>query len=168
MSGAHEIVFPKPVLVGAGMLLSATIVLATLGGHGALDLTKTRDALNTEIVDSLDVRFLDREDGAVVALAAGERNGEEVTGSDVSTVAVLDPGTAGFVRGLMRGLVRERRQSGIGAEPPFRITQWADGRLSLADTATGRTIVLDAFGPTNAGVFADMLAAASITEGGQK
>ena len=75
MSGAHEIVFPKPVLVGAGMLLSATIVLATLGGHGAL-IDEDRDALNTEIVDSLDVRFLDREDGAVVALAAGEETGK--------------------------------------------------------------------------------------------
>ncbi len=164
MSGAHEIVFPRPVLIGAAALLSATIVLATMGGHGALDLTMTRDTLRSEIVDSIDVRFLDREDGAVVVLAAEETGG----GADDATVMVLDPGTAGFVRGLMRGLVRERRQNGIGAEPPFRITQWADQRLSLADTATGRTIVLDAFGATNAGVFADMLAAASTNQGGQK
>ena len=86
----------------------------------------------------------------------------------MSTVAVLDPGTAGFVRGLMRGLVRERRQSGIGAEPPFRITQWADGSSLSPTPPRAERVMLDAFGPTNAGVFADMLAAASITEGGQK
>ena len=33
----------------------------------------------------------------------------------------------------------------------------ADGRLTLADPATGARIDLEAFGPTNAGVFARLL-----------
>ncbi len=36
------------------------------------------------------------------------------------------------------------------ASPPFTLTRWRDGTLSLADEATGRRIDLDAFGPTQA------------------
>ena len=30
----------------------------------------------------------------------------------------------GFIRGVLRGLARERRQHEVGAEPPFRLTRW--------------------------------------------
>ena len=36
-----------------------------------------------------------------------------------------------FVRGTVRGLVRERKREGIGSVPPFRLTRLADGRLTL-------------------------------------
>jgi putative photosynthetic complex assembly protein len=58
---------------------------------------------------------------------------------------------------VLRGLARERRQHGIGAEPPFRLTLWANGALSLVDTATGRVIELDGFGQTNRAAFARLL-----------
>ena len=57
----------------------------------------------------------------------------------------------------MRGLVRDRKRQDLGAEAPFRLTRWADGRLSLQDEATGRSIDLGAFGPTNAAVFAHLM-----------
>jgi putative photosynthetic complex assembly protein len=68
-------------------------------------------------------------------------------------------GTNGFVRGVLRGLARERRLNDVGAQPPFQLTRWSDGRLSLDDPATGRRIDLVAFGPTNAGAFAQLLTA---------
>jgi len=80
------------------------------------------------------------------------------SGGDV--VEVLEPGTNGFVRGVLRGLARDRKLRGIGPQPPFELTRWTDGRLSLTDTATGREIELDAFGPTNVGAFARLLTAA--------
>ena len=76
-------------------------------------------------------------------------------------MAVLPPGSNGFIRGVMRGLARERMLHGIDAAPPFRLIRWADGRLSLEDTATGRLIDLAAFGPTNAQAFARLLTAPS-------
>jgi putative photosynthetic complex assembly protein len=74
------------------------------------------------------------------------------------TVVEVEPGTGGFIRGVLRALVRERRLSGTGAEPPFTLTRWRDGRLTLDDSATGRRLELTSFGPDNAAVFADLLA----------
>lgn len=47
---------------------------------------------------------------------------------------------------------------GIGNGPAFSLTEWRDGELSLTDTATGRTIELNAFGSTNRASFAALLA----------
>jgi putative photosynthetic complex assembly protein len=42
---------------------------------------------------------------------------------------------------------------------PFRLALHADGRLTLEDPATSRTIELQAFGPANSGAFARLLPA---------
>jgi putative photosynthetic complex assembly protein len=76
-------------------------------------------------------------------------------------VALLAPGTNGFIRGVLRGLARERRQHNVGAEPPFRLTRWDNGHLSLEDPQTGRRIELGSFGPTNAEAFSRLLARGS-------
>ena len=73
-------------------------------------------------------------------------------------VATVPPETNGFLRTLLAGLVRERRREDMGGPAtPFRITRWADGRLTVDDTATGRLIELEAFGHTNADAFARLL-----------
>ena len=81
----------------------------------------------------------------------------EVLADGTRTVTVLAPGSNGFIRGVLRGLVRERKRRGIGAETPFRLSYLTDGRLLLADPATGRVIDLGAFGPTNTAAFARLL-----------
>ncbi len=73
----------------------------------------------------------------------------------------MAPGTNGFLRGVLRGMVRERRSSDIGAQVPFVLTRWADGRLSITDPAIGRQINLEVFGPTNSSVFAQLLLASA-------
>jgi putative photosynthetic complex assembly protein len=98
-------------------------------------------------VESRDLRFADRSDGAVVISEAD-------TGRVVN---VASPGTNGFLRSTMRGLARDRKRRDLGADAPFRLTRWADGRLSLQDEATGRSIDLGAFGATNAAVFAHLM-----------
>jgi putative photosynthetic complex assembly protein len=65
-------------------------------------------------------------------------------------------GEAGFVRGILRGMARERRRLGKGPEQPFELSLDA-GLLTLRDLATGGQVELTAFGPTNAGAFARML-----------
>jgi len=67
---------------------------------------------------------------------------------------IVEPGIGGFIRATMRGMARERHREGIGEETPFTLTRWTDGTVSLQDSTTGRTINLDAFGPTNAEAFA--------------
>jgi putative photosynthetic complex assembly protein len=137
---------PKGALIGA-----AALVILSLSMAGIARLTGYQPArpAPSAVVESRDLRFVDRSDGAVLIYAV---DGDQ-------PVDILAPGTNGFVRGVLRGLVRERRADQIGAAPPFRLTRWADGRLSLDDPSTGRHVDLEVFGPTNAGAFADILIA---------
>lgn len=141
--------FPRGVLIGAAAMIAFAIAAAALyrGTDFAPELRPTA------AVDSKALRFEDRSDGAVVVLDAG-------TGREI---AVLAPGAEGFVRATLRGLARERRSRDIGAEAPFQLTRWADGRVTLLDPATGRTVDLAAFGPTNAEAFARLLTVRSST-----
>ena len=83
--------------------------------------------------------------------------------ADGHLVELLPPGSNGFVRGVLRGFARERRRNEVGQAPPFRLTRCSDGRLSLADATTGRTVELEAFGPTNLAAFAGLLPGAERT-----
>jgi putative photosynthetic complex assembly protein len=91
------------------------------------------------------LRFVDAADKSVLVIDAD-------TGAEVYRVV----GEAGFVRGILRGMARERRRLGKGPEAPFELSLDA-GLLTLRDLATGGHIELTAFGHTNAGAFARML-----------
>jgi putative photosynthetic complex assembly protein len=134
------------VLWGAAALIGFTIVSAGAARVGVIGPEQKPAA---EAAAIRDLRFKDRADGAVTVHEA----------SDDRLVAVLPPGGDGFIRGAMRGLARERRQKEVGPEPPFRLTRWDNGRLSLEDTGTGRRVDLEAFGPTNAQAFGRLLTA---------
>lgn len=138
--------FPRGPLVGAFALVAMTILLA---GTARMTGIGTSTVVSANPMESHDLRFADRDDGAVVVLAA----------ETDKVVEVLPPGTNGFVRGVLRGLARERKLEGIGTEPPFRLTRWDDGRLSLEDRATGRKVELVSFGQTQFDTFAAMLRA---------
>lgn len=137
--------FPRGPLLGAGGL-----VLFALLAVGAVRVTGAGNAADDSVaVVARDLRFEDRPDGGVAVLAAA--GGE--------AVEILPPGTNGFVRATLRGLARDRKRRGEDHEIPFRLTGWADGRLTLEDLATGRRVGLEAFGPTNAEAFSRFLAA---------
>ncbi len=142
---------PRGLLLAIGVLISATLLLVALARSNGVGLMRTRDiepaASAATVVREAALRFADRGDGAVVVTRA----------TDGALVAVLESGSGGFVRGVMRGLARERRMHGIESTPPFLLTQWSDGRLTLRDTATDRLIDLGAFGQTNLGAFAALL-----------
>jgi putative photosynthetic complex assembly protein len=137
---------PSGALIGAGALIALSLALV-----GVARLTRYQPAKPpaSTAVESRDLRFVDRPDGAILVYASHEDQ----------VLDTLQPGTNGFVRGVLRGLVRERRADHVGATPPFRLTRWADGRLSLDDPSTGRHVDLEVFGATNAGAFAQILLA---------
>jgi putative photosynthetic complex assembly protein len=143
---------PRGALFGAAALVLASLLLvsvARLTGYGPAKPAPSA------VVSRYNLRFEDRSDGAVLIYS-------DATGHLVDT---LPPGTNGFVRGVLRGLVRERRADHIGPTPPFQLTRWADGRLSLDDPSTARHVDLEVFGPTNAGAFADILIASGQPQG---
>jgi putative photosynthetic complex assembly protein len=136
--------FPRGAIIAAGVMMALSITAATVARYGHVGTLSPAPA---PAAVTRNVHFADRSDGAVVVTDAV--NGHEV--------AVLAPGTNGFIRGVMRGLARGRRLAGVGDEPPFQIIQRTDGRLDLVDPTTGRDIALEAFGHTQVEAFAVLL-----------
>lgn len=134
--------FPRGPLIAIAVLLGG-VLLAVAAVRLSGTVIRAPDA---PAVQSRSLRFEDRPDGHIAVIDA--RLGREVH-------AIV--GEAGFVRGTLRGLARERKRMGGGPEQPFELVSHADGRLTLHDAVTGRIIDLDAFGPTNASGFARLL-----------
>ena len=139
--------FPRGPLIGAGVLVMATILSAAAGRFMGSSTAPPPAAS----VAARDLRFEDRTDGGVAILDA----------RDSRQVDVAAAGTNGFLRAMLRGLARERMEQGVKdrADAPFRVTAWSDGRVTLDDPTTGRHVELAAFGPTNEEVFARLLTA---------
>jgi len=150
MSGHHNSAehFPKGALHAAGAFALGTVLLTaawTFSGTPPLaSPVLEREAANVRVVATRQLIFSDTSDGAVTVTDAA-------TGATVEQI-MPDP-KRGFVRGVMRGMARERHMRGIGQAVPFTLSLWANGQLSLADPATGRTIELTAFGSDNRAEF---------------
>jgi putative photosynthetic complex assembly protein len=144
MSELSERPFPRGALVGAVTMVSLALALVMLVRITGADISSMPPSHPTVVRD---LRFVDQPDGGVAVYDAHQPD----------PIEVLPPGTNGFVRAMMRNFARERRSNGIGAEAPFRLNASADGRLVLEDPTTGRRVDLEAFGQTNAGVFAGFL-----------
>ena len=124
--------FPRHIGVMIGLVLSAIMLLVA-----AVRLTGANiHYADAPAVSTLALRFEDRPDGSVAVIDAAR-------GRVLDTVV----GEAGFLRGTMRGLARERKRLGIGAGPEFHLIGRADGRLTLLDPATAQRIDLESFGP---------------------
>ena len=90
--------------------------------------------------------FRDLPDGSVGVISA----------SSGKMIAQVE-GQAGFVRGILRALARERRIQQITSDDAFELMSRSDGRLTLVDLATGNRIDLESFGRDNAAQFAAFL-----------
>ncbi|MFN3892382.1 MAG: photosynthetic complex assembly protein PuhC [Beijerinckiaceae bacterium] len=127
---------PVIALVAAGAVIAAT---ALMRDQGATTVT-------SPVTESRMLRFEDAPGGVV--------NVETVDGV---IVASFGSGEGSFVRGVLRSFARDRRGSHLSTQAPFELMRYADGRVSLRDTVTGQVVVLDAFGSTNAALFASFL-----------
>lgn len=154
MSGHGEIQLPRQALWAASGLVFLALAGTTAVRAGWLPVMADPQAMRAEAqvapIAQRDLLFQDRAtDGAVVVT--------DISGAAVATI--MPASEQGFVRGVMRGLVRERRLKQASMASPFRLQLWADNGLTLTDLATGRQIELGAFGPTNRAAFAVMLPA---------
>lgn len=140
----------SPDALPRGMLVAlGSLVLCTLVGVSFVRFTGI-GVVHVPQAEAVSVREFLFEDLA----SGGIRVKDARTGRVVHEVA---PETNGFLRGTMRGLARERYRRGIGPEIAFRMIGRADGKLTLEDPATGRTVDLGSFGPTNAAAFAGLM-----------
>jgi putative photosynthetic complex assembly protein len=136
-------------MAGAGLVLFALAAVTTSRLTGVGDVRVTVPAA----LESRDLNFADGPGGAVLVL--DHRDGR--------VIDTLAPGSNGFVRVVLRGLARERKLGDIGPLPPFRLTRYANGQLTLTDTSSGKQIDLDAFGAANTGAFARLMHAGEHT-----
>jgi putative photosynthetic complex assembly protein len=137
----------RPLLglpAGLAVLIGGTLLLSVLGHRAPVDPATT----GARPVMERQLRFADRADGGIAVTDLG-------TGR---VIEALPAGGEGFLRGAMRGLARDRLRAGGTPDVPFRLSAWADGRLTLEDTATGHIIELHAFGSGNAAAFMRLLA----------
>ena len=139
-----EIRVPRGALRAA-----AAIVVIAIGAAGFARISGLgRSSLPASApVEQRALLFEDRADGAVVV--------REAVGKAV--LDVIQPGAFGFVRVAMRGMARDRKIHGVGAEYPFMLTRWADHRVTLDDPETGRRLDLAAFGRANGEAFERLL-----------
>jgi putative photosynthetic complex assembly protein len=142
-AAARSELIPRRALLVAGGVLAALLVTVGALRWSGYQAASQPDA-GTVAQRSLYFRDLPDKGIAVVDAASG---------------AVLDTlhGEQGFVRGTLRGLVRERKLRGLVADVPLQLIARADGRLTLLDPLTAQRIDLESFGPTNAAVFARWL-----------
>ena len=93
-------------------------------------------------IDGVAMRFEDKPNGDIAVIAhPGNQAIQTITGE------------APFIRGVLRSLVRARKQNQQGATEPFWLGHSSDGASSIEDRATGARIELDAFGQTNLASF---------------
>jgi putative photosynthetic complex assembly protein len=142
---------PRGALIGVAALLGLTITLTGAVSYGLLPQSANPDASraaqHVAPAQERALRFADRADGAVVISDAA-------TGEVVSTIGF---GEGGFVRATMRRLARTRAAAGVGSEPPFTLTRWDNGALSLRDPQTGAEAEIYGFGADHVRAFAAML-----------
>ncbi len=135
--------FPKRAVHAGAAIVMLTVAFSAFARLTDIGVTRLPAS---PVLQSMSLRFYDNPQGGIrVETSSGE------------SLAQFGPGEGGFLRGVLRGFARDRRSQGIGSEPPFDLVRHADGRISLSDPKTGRVVELDAFGPTNVGLFAKFL-----------
>jgi putative photosynthetic complex assembly protein len=138
--------FPRAVLIGAALLIGfviASIAVVRMTGVGGTALPLP------PIKESRELVFID---------LGGGKTSVRIAGTD-RQVAELDSGADGFVLGVMRGMVRERKAYDAKLDAPYVVSFREGGVFVFEDPETGRYIDLRAFGPTNADAFAKLLRA---------
>lgn len=124
-----------------GVMLLAMLVAVGLARWSGLD-PRTPDAA---VQWQRDLQFRDVAGGDIAVL--DHRTGQQVA---------LFSGEQGFLRSTLRALARERHRESLGGDAPFWLIGRTDGRMTLQDPSTGQRIDLEAFGPSNAAVFAQL------------
>ena len=136
---------PNPTLPLAVKLIGSMLLLILLAiGFARWQGISDKQA-DAATVWQRDLVFADGPQGSVI-----------VKDAQSQTEIAQFEGEQGFLRSTLRALVRERKRQNIGPDAPMQLLGRADGRLTLLDPSTHQRIDLEAFGPSNASVFAGL------------
>lgn len=145
MTSQTALPVPNPTLPLAVKLIGSMLLLILLAiGFARWQGISDKQA-DAATVWQRDLVFADGPQGSVIVKDAQSQ----------TTIAQFE-GEQGFLRSTLRALVRERKRQNIGPDAPMQLLGRADGRLTLLDPSTQQRIDLEAFGPSNASVFAGL------------
>jgi putative photosynthetic complex assembly protein len=147
----HDRPFPRGVLIAVAALIGFTILAVGFARLTGFDPSQA--PLSPEVAVR-DIRFVDVGDGDLAVY-------DDATGALLET---LPPEADGFIRGVLRTLLRERRMHSVDLDGPYRLSLRENGRYTLEDQTTEFFIDLRAFGPTNEASFARFLSKAPTLE----
>lgn len=94
-------------------------------------------------VDAVEVSFVEQTDGVIQVMDA----------ADGERLLELAEGEGGFMRGILRPLRRERMRHGQSMDPPYILTRYRSGAVTLADPSTDLVVDIAAFGATSMAYF---------------
>lgn len=123
------------------LLAVVVLLIATYDRPGNVE-----QQADVEVVAKRVLHFRDLPNGSVGVISAD--NGQMIAEVE---------GQAGFIRGILRALARDRRIRQISSDDAFELVSRSDGRLTLIDLATKNRIDLESFGKDNAAEFAAFL-----------
>jgi putative photosynthetic complex assembly protein len=126
--------------------IAALLAVVVLSVANYVQSGKLEHQADAAVVTKRTLHFRDLPSGSVGVISAD--NGQMIAQVE---------GQAGFVRGILRALARDRRIRQISSDDAFELVSRADGRLTLIDLATNNRIDLESFGKDNAAEFAAFL-----------
>lgn len=143
-----------PVWFRAGLVLALVATVASTFLFRIDSNAAARPAADHgSVASQVMLHFVDQNDGRV-----------SIINADTDTeITRLHTGEDGFMRSVMRGMVRTRKAQNIGPEVPFQLTLWSDGLVSLIDPVTHRRVELSAFGKDNVSAFTRLLPAVPVS-----
>lgn len=142
---------PKPIIVGSGVLMVATVAFCAFGHATGIGRTVEPAPV---VVASRDLVFAENDDKTLTVRDAD--HGDRV-------VTNFDPEDAGFIRALVRGMTRNRTRYGEPAVGAFRVSLAQDGGVWLQDLGTHQNVDLRAFGPTQVQAIAQFVGPEQVT-----
>jgi putative photosynthetic complex assembly protein len=141
---ARSHVPPLPLAFSFGMALLA---LALVAGARLTGFSPEQTLPGASVVDSRLLSFEQASDGRITI----------IDGSTGQAITDAPAGAEGFLKGALRGLNRIRLADETAPGVPYRLERMANGQLLLTDTASGIALDLNAYGRSNAAVFAEFL-----------
>jgi putative photosynthetic complex assembly protein len=128
------------------LFIAALLALVVLLIANHVQSGKVEHQIDADVVAMKTLYFRDLPNGSVGVISA-----------DSGQMIAQVEGQAGFVRGILRALARDRRIRQISSDDAFELVSRSDGRLTLIDLATKNRIDLESFGKDNAAEFAAFL-----------
>ncbi|OUV03606.1 MAG: hypothetical protein CBC42_03930 [Betaproteobacteria bacterium TMED82] len=134
-----------PILPYAVIIILILTVFVISVGLYANYKPLSQNENTSSVITQKYLHFYDHNNGAV---RVTDENGEDIK---------IFNSDAGFVKVVLRTLVKERISQGVGPEKPFLLAVRENGLLSLLDPLTGAKVDVSSFGEVNAKAFFSLL-----------